>query len=176
MRKIRQFAKYLLLNILIAAFISILLVRYVASAYKIEGNSMASVLKDQERVIISKIGVQNGNIKRFEIVVLRKPDEPDKSIIKRVIGLPGEIIEIRDGEVYIDSKKIVQPFLTEKRDTLFKSIHLSPLLIRNGHYFVIGDNRQVSIDSRSFGEVPGKYIYGRAIFRYWPLSRFGNIE
>lgn len=175
-RKFRQYAKYILINILIAALISIFLVRYVASAYKIEGNSMASALHDQERVIVSKIGVRNGSIKRFDIVVLQQPNEAHKSIIKRVIGLPGEIIEIRGGEVYIDSEKLAQPFLAGGQKSLSRDIQMVPLLIRQGHYFVIGDNRRYSIDSRNFGEVPASAIYGKAIFRYWPLSRFGRIE
>ncbi len=174
--KFKRYFKYVALNILIAAVISILLINYVAAAYKIKGHSMHPVLKDQERIIISKPGVKTGNIERFDIVVLNKPNEPGKSIIKRVIGLPGEIIEIKEGDVYINRKKLEQPFLNGKIDINDLNDNMKPLSIREGHYFVMGDNRAVSQDSRSFGPVPGKYIDGKTIFRYWPLSRFGKIE
>ncbi len=172
----KKYFKYVALNVLIAAIVSIFLINYVASAYKIKGHSMSSVLKDQERVIISKLGIRNGNIKRFDIVVLNKPNEPGKSVVKRVIGLPGEIIEIREGDVYINYKKLEQPFLSERENHSYQGDNMNPLLIRENHYFVLGDNRAVSHDSRSFGTVPEKYIYGKTIFRYWPLTRFGKIE
>jgi signal peptidase I len=174
--RFKKYFKYVALNVLIAATVSILLINYVASAYKIKGHSMRSVLKDQERVIISKLGIRNGNIKRFDIVVLNKPNEPGKSVVKRVIGLPGEIIEIKEGDVYINYKKLEQPFLSEKESHSFQGDNMKPLLIREDHYFVLGDNRAVSHDSRSFGTVPEKYIYGKTIFRYWPLTRFGTIK
>ena len=175
-QKLSQYTKYIVLNILVAAISAILLVNYVAAAYKIRGDSMNSVLKDEERVIISRLALKTGVIDRFDIVVLHKPNEPGKSIIKRVIGLPGEIIEIKDGDVYIDNKKLEQPFLAGKEYPPYKKDTLNPLLIQQDHYFVMGDNREVSQDSRNFGPVPEKYIFGKTIFRYWPLSRLGKIQ
>ena len=173
-QKLYQYIKYIIINILIAAIISILMVRYVVSAYKIEGNSMNPVLLDQERILISKLAVKKEDIKRFDIVVFRKPGEPGKSVIKRIIGLPEEIIEIRDGIVYIDSEKLDQSFLKHEKNTGSRDV--GPLLIRKEHYFLMGDNRMVSRDSRDFGEIPLNYFYGKTLFRYWPLSRFGKIE
>ncbi|MCP5048924.1 MAG: signal peptidase I [bacterium] len=174
--KLKRYLKYIILDILIAAVISVLLITYVASAYKIEGNSMQTVLQDQERIIITKLGIKNGSLKRGDIVVLYKPDEPKKSIIKRIIGLPEEIIEIRGGDVYINNKMLDEPYLNIKRNLMYTSINAKPLLIQPGHYFVMGDNRPVSHDSRIFGPVPEKYIYGKTLFRYWPFSRFGKIR
>jgi signal peptidase I len=173
--KLKHYLKYIFINILIAAGVSIFLITYVASAYKIEGNSMERALSDQERVIITKLGVKN-NINRYDIVVLYKPDEPKKSIIKRVIGLPAEIIEIREGDVYINGRRLPEPYLPKEKDIMFRSINMKPLLIQKDHYFVIGDNRTVSQDSRVFGPVPQKYIYGKTLLRYWPFSRFGKVE
>jgi signal peptidase I len=174
-RKLKNYLKYIIIDILIAAGISIFLITYVASAYQIEGNSMETVLSNHERVIISKWRVNN-NIHRYDIVVLHKPDEPQKSIIKRVIGLPGEIVEIREGEVYINGSKLPEPYLPEEKDIMFRSLQMKPLLIHGGHYFVMGDNRTISQDSRVFGPVSAKTIFGKTIFRYWPFSRFGKVE
>ncbi len=174
--KFKHYLKYIILDILIAGLVSVLLITYVASAYKIEGNSMEIVLKDQERIIISKMGVKEGGLKRFDIVVLYKPGNPKKSIIKRIIGLPEEIIEIRDGVIYINNQKQDETYLEKEKDLMFTSINMKPLLIQKGHYFVMGDNRPISQDSRSFGPVSEKYIFGKTLFRYWPFSRFGKIE
>jgi signal peptidase I len=170
------FLKYVSINIIIAAIISILLVKYIVSPFKIDGHSMNSVLKDKDRIIISKIAVKTHKIQRFDIVILYKPDDPKKSIIKRVIGLPGETIEINEGDIYINKKKLFQPFIDEKKDVIYQSIYLRPQKIREDQYFVIGDNRKYSRDSRNFGQVPRNYIYGKAVLRYWPFSEFGKIE
>lgn len=173
-QKLIQYIKYIIINVLVAALISILMVRYVVSAYKIEGNSMNSTLMNRERILISKLAARKGDLQRFDIVVFRKPDEPGKSVIKRIIGLPEEIVEIVDGDIYINSKKLAQPFLSDEINPT--SRNLNPLLIKKEHYFLLGDNRKVSRDSRHFGEIPLHYINGKAFFRYWPLSRFGKIE
>ncbi|MCP4150545.1 MAG: signal peptidase I [bacterium] len=174
--KFAQYAKYIVINIIIAAFVATLLMTYVASAYRIKGDSMYPVLKNRERVIIYKLGVKQGDISRFDILVIHKPSEPSKSIIKRAIGLPGEFIESKEGEIYINYKKLKQPFLKEDTDYDNNGIFIKPLLIPEGHYFVLGDNRPVSRDSRSFGTVNAKYIYGKTFLRYWPLSQLGKIQ
>jgi signal peptidase I len=175
-RKIKHYFKSIVINIIIAAVISILIINYVASAYRIRGHSMNNVLRDRERIIISKLSARFGHIDRFDIVVLNKPDEPSKSLIKRVIGLPHEIVEIKEGDVYIDNKKLIQPFLKESKGLVYRNENLKPMRIPEDYYFVMGDNRVVSRDSRSFGPVPKKFIYGITIFRYWPLSRLGKVE
>ncbi len=177
-RNLKQYVKYIAVNILIAAVISLLLINYVASAYKIRGHSMNSVLMDRERIIISKIAVTLGKIERFDIVVLYKPNERKKSIIKRIIGLPGETIELREGDVYINDKKLFQPFLDTdtRKDFVARADNMRPMVIRDGFYFVMGDNRPVSHDSRSFGPVPRESIYGKTFFRYWPFSRMGRVK
>jgi signal peptidase I len=173
--RLRHFVKYVVIDILLAALISFFLINYVVSAFKIEGDSMRPLLRDQERVLISKLAVRKGGLHRFDIVVLYKPDEPDKSLIKRIIGLPGEIIEIRGGNVVINDKPLKQPFGESPGDAKSPS-DMKALLIPRGTYFVMGDNRSVSFDSRLFGPVPQKYIFGKAFFRYWPVAVFGKIE
>jgi signal peptidase I len=173
--RFRHFVKYVVIDILLAALISFFLINYVVSAFKIEGDSMRPLLRDQERVLISKLAVRKGNLRRFDIVVLYKPDEPDKSLIKRIVGLPGEIIEIRGGELLINDKPLKQVAGggpgAERAPSDMKA-----LLIPRGTYFVMGDNHSISFDSRQFGPVPQKYIFGKAFFRYWPPAVMGSIE
>lgn len=170
--KFRHFVKYVVIDLLLAALISFFLINYVVSAFKIEGDSMRPLLRDQERVLISKLGVRKGTLKRFDIVVLFKPDEPDQSLIKRIIGLPGEIIEVRGGNVFINDKPLPQAFVGDS----LSPVDMKALLIPRGTFFVMGDNRAISFDSRLFGTVPQKYIYGKAFFRYWPPAVMGRIR
>ena len=176
-QRIKHFLKYVLIDILLAALISFFLINYVISAYKISGDSMNPILENDERILISKIPVRRGHIRRFDIVVFYRPDEPEKTLIKRVIGMPEEIIEIRKGQVSINYQPLQQPFLPagENWPAAASGQELKPLLIPKGHYFLMGDNRDVSRDSRLFGPVPQKYIIGKGVFRYWPFARSGSI-
>jgi signal peptidase I len=173
---LRHFLKYVVIDVLLAALISFFLINYVVSAYKIEGESMRPLLNDQERILISKLAINRKNLHRFDIVVLFKPDEPDKSLVKRIIGLPEEIIEIRSGDVYINDKPLKQPLASDEAAALKSPDDMKPLLIPQGMFFVMGDNRRISLDSRSFGLVPQKYIFGKAFFRYWPFAAIGKID
>ena len=174
--RIKHFFKYVVIDLLLAALISFFLINYVVSAYKIEGDSMKPLLCDQERILISKLAINRENLHRFDIVVLFRPDEPDKSLIKRIVGLPEEIIEIRSGEVFINDKLLKQPLPNDNPEAMKSPDDMKALLIPNGMFFVMGDNRRISLDSRSFGLVPQKYIFGKAFFRYWPFAAIGMIE
>lgn len=174
--KFKHFVKYVVIDILLAALISFFLINYVVSAFKIEGDSMRPQLRDQERVLISKLAVRKaGSLRRFDLVVLYKPDEPEKSLVKRIIGMPGEVVEIRGGEVLVNDKPLKQPFAAAG-DAARSPSDMKALLIPRGTFFVMGDNRSISFDSRLFGPVPQKYIYGKAFFRYWPPAAMGTIR
>jgi signal peptidase I len=172
----KHFLKYVVIDILLAALISFFLINYVVSAYKIEGDSMTPLLRDQERILISKLAINRKNLHRFDIVVLFKPDEPDKSLVKRIIGMPEEIIEIRAGEVYINDKPLKQALPGADPEAAKSPDDMKALLIPQGMFFVMGDNRRISLDSRQFGLVPQKYIFGKAFFRYWPFAAVGRIK
>jgi signal peptidase I len=174
--RLKHFFKYVVIDILLAALISFFLINYVVSAYKIEGDSMMPLLRDQERILISKLAINGKNLHRFDIVVLFKPDEPEKSLVKRIIGLPEEIIEIRAGDVYINDKPLKQSLHSDSPEAMKSPNDMKALLIPHGMFFVMGDNRQISLDSRLFGPVPQKYIFGKAFFRYWPFAVIGRIE
>jgi len=174
--RLKHFFKYVVIDILLAALISFFLINYVVSAYRIEGDSMKPLLCDQQRILISKLAINRKNLHRFDIVVLFKPDEPDKSLVKRIIGLPEEIIEIRSGDVYINDKPLKQSLYSDNPEAMKSSSDMKALLIPQGTFFVMGDNRSISLDSRRFGPVPQKYIFGKAFFRYWPFAAIGKIE
>lgn len=159
---------------MLAALISILLLNFIISPYKISGNSMHPVLNDKDRILISKIAVNK--INRYDIVVFFKPDKSKKIIIKRIIGLPGEKIEIKKGDIYINDKEIPQPFLIKSKFYSDKSFNMKPIDIPPRNYFIIGDNRRDSQDSRTFGLVKKENILGKAVFRYWPFSKMKKIE
>ncbi|MCK4835495.1 MAG: signal peptidase I [Candidatus Aminicenantes bacterium] len=174
--KIRPYFKAVFVSIFMAIIILFLLINYIASALKIEGSSMNPVLRDQERVIILKSPVNKNHIHRFDIIVFSTSREPHKKLIKRVIGLPGEHIEIKQGKVYVNNKILNQTFLSPADSTAYAMISMKPVKIPENHYFVIGDNRRISKDSRTFGLIPRDRIIGKAILRYWPFSRFGKIS
>jgi signal peptidase I len=174
----------LLRDVLFAAVIALLIVGFVVQPVRVEGQSMMPKLHDQDRIFVNKfiyslrewIG-DKSPIKRGDIVVLLYPDDPSKSYIKRVVGLPGEEVNVDNGKLYIDGKQIEEPYLDS--GYLSSDSMPGPVQVKDHHYFVLGDNRRNSSDSRYWGLVPEKYIYGKAIFRYYPFTpveRIGAIE
>lgn len=146
----------------------------------VEGTSMLPQLHDGERLLVNKLvyyriqSVSWGHIERGDIVVFWFPNDPDKSYVKRVIGLPGEIIEVRNGKVYVNGRELTEEYLNAEYN---RSLPSSPAKrVDDHHYFVMGDNRDNSSDSRYWGLVPEKYIYGKAFFRYWKPSSIGFLE
>lgn len=169
-----QEAKAFLRDLVFAVLIAILVIVFVVQPVRVEGTSMLPRLHDGERIFVNKFIYRFEKIERGDIVVFWYPNDPSKSFIKRVIGLPGETISIREGIVYVDGmpleEKYIDPTFHVRRE------NMSPVYVRDHYYFVMGDNRDSSNDSRQWGLVPEKYIYGKAIFRYWPLSSFGTIN
>jgi signal peptidase I len=146
----------------------------------VEGTSMLPQLHDGERLLVNKLvyyriqSVRWGHIERGDIVVFWFPNDPDKSYVKRVIGLPGETVELKNGRVFVDGKELKEDYL----DKEFTQTMPPPMTrkVDEHHYFVMGDNRDNSSDSRYWGLVPEKYIYGKAFFRYWKPGNIGFLE
>jgi signal peptidase I len=139
---------------------------------KVEGTSMAPLLTDQERIFINKFVYRFEPIERGDVVVFWYPLDRSKSFIKRVIGLPGETIEIRSGKLYVNAKELGEPYVP---DMYLDGSNYGPVQIPVGNYFVMGDHRDSSNDSRVFGPVGRPYIYGKAVFAYWPADHFGSL-
>jgi signal peptidase I len=168
-------ARLLLRDLVFALMIMALVLVFVAQPVKVEGTSMLPRLHDGERIFVNKL-IYYGlpDIERGDIIVFWFPDDPSKSYIKRVIGLPGETVQMRAGRIFINGKELKEPYLDPSLNAAPED--KPPTYVRPHYYFVMGDNRDNSSDSRSWGLVPEKYIYGKALFRYWPLSKASVIR
>jgi len=152
---------------------------YVMTSYRIEGNSMNPILRHGERVLSSRLTYKTGPVRHGDIVVFNCPSEPQKYYIKRVVGLPGESIEIKDGIIYAQGRRLKNLHIPEEYRT---HENLNPLKVPMGHYFVAGDHRNTSNDSRVWAVrkgfwpyVPERYIKGKIVYRIWPFQKIGPI-
>ncbi len=168
-------------DIIFAAVMAVLIVVFVVQPVKVEGTSMQPRLENEERIFVNKFKYNFEPIQRGDIIVFWFPDDPSKSFIKRIIGLPGERIDMDTlGRVTINGVALDESYLAPERNQMARnrwaSVREDWKNIKQHYYFVMGDNRDMSNDSRSWGLVPEKYIYGKAMFRYWPLQRMGSLD
>src|SRR2546423_2471176 len=167
--EIRNWAR----DVFFAIGTAVLIVVFLYQPVKVEGTSMLPELVDQERIFVNKYVYRIERIARKDIVVFWYPLDPTKSYIKRVIGMPGDVVEVRRGLVYVNDKVLDEPFINpDFRDTR----SYPPVYVEPGHFYVLGDHRNQSNDSRMWGLVPEKYIYGKAVFRYWPMNKMGSLD
>lgn len=164
---LREVVETVIPAVLIAVFITL----FLAQATQVYGQSMEPNLHAGQRVIVEKISYHFHPPRRGDIVVLRLPEQRGNFLIKRVVGLPEETIEVRDQQVFIDGQPLSEPYLDR---TIRYS--MSSRLIPEDSVFVLGDNRDFSNDSRSFGPVPLSNVIGRAWIRYWPLDQVGLVH
>jgi len=166
---IAVWARDLLVSLAISAFIIIFLYQPV----KVEGTSMMPGLEDQERIFVNKFVYRWEPIQRGDIVVFRYPRDPSKSYIKRVIGVAGDRIRIENGQVYVDNEALDEEYVpTEYADAR----SYPEVVVPANSYYVLGDHRTMSNDSRDFGPVNERYIYGKAVFGYWPMEKLGRLR
>lgn len=170
-RRVMGWIRDILETILPALLIVLVVNVFLAQATRVEGQSMEPTLHDNQRLVIEKISYRLHVPQRGDVVVLKLPNRRSDPLIKRVVGLPGETIEVRDGHVYINGQVLEELYLNQLTLGNFPPHVISP-----GHVFVLGDNRGASNDSRSFGEVALTSIVGRAWFRYWPLDEIGLVR
>lgn len=173
------------------AFIVALLLVWIVRTFiiipiEVDGPSMSPTLIDQDYLIVEKISYQFSNPKRFDIIVFHVTE--DKDYIKRVIGLPGETVEYKNDQLYINDQLVEEPFLSDylsennfsspytNNFTLTEDIPGQHQTIPEGYYLVLGDNRQDSKDSRMIGLIPKENIMGKARFIYWPFNRISSVN
>ena len=162
-------------DLFLSVLIAIVVILFLYQPVKVEGTSMMPSLQNDERIFINKFVYRFGisDIGRGDTVVFLYPGDPTKSYIKRVIGIPGDTIEIDNGKVIVNKKPIAEPYVAEdNRDQMTMPFKIVP----PDQYFVLGDHRSSSNDSRSWGWVPRQNIYGKAVFVYWPLEDLGAVH
>jgi signal peptidase I len=162
-------ARDLLVSLAISAFIIIFLYQPV----KVEGVSMMPGLEDQERIFVNKFVYRWEPIERGDIIVFRYPRDTSKSYIKRVIGVAGDRVRIVNGQVYVNGEALDEDYVPND----YEDARSYPeLVVPRNSYFVLGDHRTMSSDSREFGPVNDRYIYGKAVFGYWPMEKLGRLR
>jgi signal peptidase I len=157
--------------ILLAVFVIVFVYRPV----RVEGTSMMPTLNDEERIFINQFTYRFGisQISRGDTIVFWYPWDRSKSYIKRVIGLPGDKVEIEDGQVFVNGHELNESYLPDEyRDRSSMERKVVP----PGEYFVLGDHRASSNDSRVWGTVPRNLIFGKAVFAYWPVDKMGAVR
>jgi signal peptidase I len=166
-------ARYWLRDLLLSLLLAFIVIFFLYQPVQVEGTSMMPRLSPRERIFINKLVYRFEPIRRGDIVVFRYPLDPSKSYIKRVVGLPGERVSVRSGRVYVNGAPLAEAYLTSGTTD-----HQSypELLVGTDQYYVLGDHRGSSNDSRVWGTVNRKYIYGKAVFVYWPFREFGPVN
>ena len=159
-------------DLAVALVFAFVIIIFLYQPVKVEGTSMAPLLSDQERIFINKFVYHFEPIERGDVVVFWYPLDRSKSFIKRVIGVPGDTVEIRDGHLYLNETEMAEPYVPA---SYLDSSSYAPRTLGPDEYFVMGDHRDSSNDSRMFGPVPRQYIYGKAVFAYWPADHFGSL-
>ncbi len=146
---------------------------FVAEARYIPSGSMLPTLEINDRLIIDKLSYDFGDPQRGDIVVFQPPEslEQDGAFIKRLMGLPGDVIEVKNGQLYVNGEPQLEPYIAAKPDYQY-----GPVTVPADAYLVLGDNRNKSFDSHYWGFLPADHLIGRAVFRFWPVDRVGLLN
>jgi signal peptidase I len=159
----------MVISLLTAAFFIIFLYQPV----KVEGTSMLPGLEDQERIFVNKFVYHLEPISRGDVIVFRYPRDPSKSYIKRVIGIAGDRIHIVEGLVFVNGEPLTEDYVPQQ----YVDWRSAPeITVPPGYYFMMGDHRNMSNDSRDFGPVAQKFVVGKAVFGYWPFDKLGKVK
>jgi signal peptidase I len=165
-------------DLVFSVLIAIVLIVFIYQPVKVEGTSMMPTLTDQERIFINKFTYRFGlgSIGRGDTVVFWYPQDTSKSYIKRVIGVPGDRVRVEGGQVYVNGVALSENYVPPENRDFSSWRDGEDQVVPEGRYFVLGDHRNQSSDSRMWGYVPRENIYGRAVFVYWPLAKMGRVR
>lgn len=160
-------------DLFISAIASVLIITFLYQPVRVEGTSMLPRLEDHDRLFINKFVYRISSIDRGDVVVFRYPRDPEKSYIKRVIALPGDRIWIDHGQVWLNGQPLHENYVPQEyRD----SRSMAEMVVPEDCYFMMGDHRSISSDSREFGPVERSLVYGKAVFVYWPTKDMGVVH
>lgn len=160
-------------DLLISATVSVLIILFLYQPVRVEGTSMLPRLEDHDRLFINKFVYHITSIERGDVVVFHYPRDPEKSYIKRVIALPGDKLQIDHGKVWLNGKPLPESYVP---DAYRDERSYSQMVVPDDSYFMMGDHRSISSDSREFGPVERDLIYGKAVFVYWPAKDVGEVR
>jgi signal peptidase I len=160
-------------DLIISLAISCFIIIFLYQPVKVEGTSMMPSLDDQERIFVNKFVYRLEPIERGDIVVFRYPRDTSKSFIKRVIAVGGDQVRISHGRVYVNEQPLAEDYVPQEYADLRS---YQEILVPQHSYYVLGDHRSLSNDSRDFGPVGAEYIYGKAVFGYWPVDKLGRVR
>ena len=160
-------------DLLVSAAASVLIITFLYQPVRVEGTSMLPRLEDRDRLFINKFVYRISAIERGDVVVFRYPRDPEKSYIKRVIAVPGDRLRIERGQVWLNGKPQVEKYVPEEFED---SRSMAEIVVPQDSYFMMGDHRSISSDSREFGPVDRDLIYGKAVFVYWPARDAGVVH
>ncbi len=167
-------ARRILLEIIetiILALVLFVAINFLTARIRVDGSSMEPNFHDGDYVIVNRMAYRLGDIQRGDVIVFPYPLEPEDDYIKRVIGLPGDRVAIYGGAVYVNGQPLIEPYIAEQPRS-----DLAEFIVPESYVYVMGDNRNESSDSRSWGPLKIDEIIGRAIFRYWPFTNMGVVE
>ena len=160
-------------DLLVSVIASVLIITFLYQPVRVEGTSMLPRLEDHDRLFINKFVYHVTSINRGDVVVFHYPRDPEKSYIKRVIALPGDRLRIDHGIVSVNDQRLNEDYVPDEfRDTR----SMTAMVVPTGTYFMMGDHRSISSDSREFGPVERDLIYGKAAFVYWPTKDAGVVR
>ena len=164
------------LYLILVVFLTILFVKYVGQRTHVNGNSMNPTLTDGDNLIVDKLSYRFSDPERYDIIVFPYQYQKDTYYIKRIIGMPGETVQVIDGMVYINGEMLDESY--GKEVMLYAGEASEPVILGENEYFVLGDNRNNSSDSRdpSVGNIREDQIIGKAFFRIWPLNQIGMLK
>jgi signal peptidase I len=160
-------------DLLVSVAASVLIITFLYQPVRVEGTSMLPRLEDHDRLFINKFVYRITAIERGDIVVFHYPRDPEKSYIKRVIALPGDRLRVDRGLVWLNGNPLPERYVPEEYKD---SRSMTEIVIPDGYYFMMGDHRSISSDSREFGPVDRDLIYGKAVFVYWPARDAGVVH
>ncbi len=169
----RQASLAWLRDVLASIAVSIFIILFLYQPVRVEGTSMVPMLQDQDRLFINKLAYRVSDIRQSDVVVFHYPRDLSKSYIKRVIARPGDRLRIEHGRVYVNGVHLNEPYVPAR----YTDERSQPeLTIAPDQFFVMGDHRSISSDSRDFGPVDRRLIYGKASFVYWPFDQAGVVH
>lgn len=176
-RRLGAFLLDILQTVVLALAVFLIIYMFLFQPHQVRGQSMSPNFEDREYLLTDKISYRFGSPKRGDVIVFTAPPRPSEDFIKRIIGLPGETVMIKDGSLFINSKKLIENYLPQDLRTNTHGFMQDgeQITLGSDEYFVLGDNRNNSSDSREWGPVKRNKIVGKAWFVYWPPKRFGLI-